>query len=58
MTKTTHENFRGVLDVLKDIEKEKKRKDIKDIFEKKKVTRIKIAPHNKHPKPTSKPINS
>lgn len=48
-------NFRDLIDVVKEIEKEQKRKDIKEIFENKSKTRlVKIAPFKKHPKPVSK----
>lgn len=47
---------RTFIEDLKEIQRERKRKDILEIFEKKKTTLVKIAPHKKHPKPINKHI--
>lgn len=52
------EHTRSFIKDLQEILKDKKREDIKTIFENKnnnKTRLVKIAPHKKHPKPISKP---
>jgi hypothetical protein len=49
-------NNRGLREILNVMAKERKREDIKEIFEKKKVTSVKIAPHKTHPEPITKRI--